>query len=251
MKRLDIVGEKYITNEGYEVEVVSYENYYNALIMFPDGFYKKANVSCLLKGVIRNPNHKSYYNVGYLGDGNYKVANTVYGRKWMAIMKRCYNFSKNIKDKSYKNCSVDTHWHNFQNFAKWFEENYNPETMQGWHLDKDILVKGNKVYSSETCCLIPSEINMLFVNSSSSKNKNCIGVTYHSRLNKYEAALNKKSKSFYLGLFYTMEEAFDAYKTAKEAYIKEVADKWRDLIDPRVYKAMYNYKVEINLDIEK
>ena len=48
-----------------------------------------------------------------------------------------------------------------------------------------------------------------------------------------------------------MEEAFDAYKTAKEAYIKEVADKWRDLIDPRVYKAMYNYKVEINLDIEK
>ena len=36
-----------------------------------------------------------------------------------------------------------------------------------------------------------------------------------------------------------------AYKTAKEFYIKEVADKWKDKIDPRAYDALYKYQVEI------
>ncbi len=54
-----------------------------------------------------------------------------------------------------------------------------------------------------------------------------------------------RSKKIHLGSFSTPEEAFEAYKTAKEEYIKEVADKWRGQITEQVYHAMYNYKVEI------
>ena len=48
-----------------------------------------------------------------------------------------------------------------------------------------------------------------------------------------------------LGVYNTPGEAFLAYKQAKEAYIKEVANKWKDQIDPRAYNALINYQVEI------
>ena len=50
----------------------------------------------------------------------------------------------------------------------------------------------------------------------------------------------------YLGCFNNPEDAFQAYKLAKEAYIKDVANKWKDKIDLRVYNALMSYKVEIN-----
>lgn len=41
------------------------------------------------------------------------------------------------------------------------------------------------------------------------------------------------------------EEAFYKYKEAKELYIKEVADKWKNQIPEKVHNALYNYVVEI------
>ena len=40
-------------------------------------------------------------------------------------------------------------------------------------------------------------------------------------------------------------EAFNAYKKAKENYLKELANKWKGKIDPRAYEALMNYEVEI------
>ena len=85
-----------------------------------------------------------------------------------------------------------------------------------FHLDKDILVKGNKLYSEDTCSFVPAEINTLFCKANKTR-----------------------------GRYNTIEEAFLAYKQAKEAYIKELANKWKDVIDPRVYEALMDYQVEI------
>ena len=49
----------------------------------------------------------------------------------------------------------------------------------------------------------------------------------------------------YLGTLDTELEAFHAYKHAKEAYVKELAEKWKDQIDPRAYNALMKYEVEI------
>jgi hypothetical protein len=93
---------------------------------------------------------------GFVGVGKYKTSIKQKPTKMYSVWKSML--------RRYKDCSVDSQWCNFQVFAKWHEKNYNPETMKGWHLDKDILVKGNKIYSPKTCCFVPFQINSLFAN---------------------------------------------------------------------------------------
>ena len=66
-----------------------------------------------------------------------------------------------------------------------------------------------------------------------------------SQKGKFEAYVSKSENREYLGQFNSPEQAFYAYKLSKEAYIKEVANKWKDQIDPRAYEALMNYQVEI------
>lgn len=111
--------------------------------------------------------------------------------------------------------------------------------MKGWHLDKDILVKGNKIYSPETCCFVPREINGLFIRTD---NKD-MTLNVDKNDGKFICYISKKGKTINLGRFNTYEEAFFMYKTEKERYIKEVADEWKDKIELKVYQAMYDYKI--------
>ncbi len=244
----DRVGEKHITNEGYEVEIIEYFNNINSTIQFEDGTIRyNIKYNNIQRGKIKNPFHKSVYNVGYLGVGIHKVfieGNTtkIY-TTWKNMLKRCYQLKQLEKDSSYKECLVSEKWHNFQVFGEWYENNYKPKTMQGWQLDKDILVKGNKIYSPETCCFVPQEINLLIVKSNSTRGKYPIGVTKLGH--KFRAEFNINDKTIHLGVFDTIEEAFQAYKTAKENQIKCVANEWKDRITEPTYQALYNYKVEI------
>ena len=111
-------------------------------------------------------------------------------------------------------------------------------------LDKDIIKKGNKVYSPNTCVFVPHSINTLFVKSNKVRGEYYIGV--YKNGNKFEAQLSKgNGKQIPLGLYDTPEEAFLTYKQAKEAYIKEVAEEYKGKIDPRAYEALMKYEVEI------
>ena len=74
---------------------------------------------------------------------------------------------------------------------------------------------------------------------------------YHKASGKFQAQCNvydfkeNKSKKKYLGLYDTVEQAFEVYKRFKEKYIKEVADHYKDQIPEKLYQALYNYEVEI------
>ena len=116
-----------------------------------------------------------------------------------------------------------------------------------FHLDKDLLIKGNKVYSENTCVFIPSEINSLLVKSTASRGKHLIGVSWNKRDKAFVAMVSRdKGQSEHLGSFKTEIEAYNAYKTAKESFVKEQAEKWKDKIDERAYNALMNYQVEID-----
>ena len=119
--------------------------------------------------------------------------------------------------------------------------------MDGFELDKDLLTKGNKVYSETTCVFLPQEINTLLVKNTASRGEHLIGV-YWSKTNKaFIAQINKnKGMQEKLGLFKTELEAFNAYKEAKESFIKEQANNWKSQIDIRAYNALMNYQVEID-----
>ena len=107
-------------------------------------------------------------------------------------------------------------------------------------------MKGNKVYSESTCIFIPAEINLLLVKNTASRGNHLIGVCWCKRDKAFIARVNKnKGRSECLGYFKAEIEAFNAYKQAKESFIKEQANKWKGEIDDRAYQALMNYKVEI------
>ena len=97
--------------------------------------------------------------------------------------------------------------------------------------------------SPETCAFVPQQINKLFIKSEKTRGEYPLGV--HCTGKSFEARVNINGKGKHLGTFKTVEEAFQAYKNAKEAYIKEMADKWKDKIRPETYQALINYQVEI------
>ena len=135
-------------------------------------------------------------------------------------------------------------WHTFSNFYEWFKDPSNGYK-KGYCLDKDILFKGNRIYSPETCSFVPSEINCMFQDTSSTRGKYPIGV--RKSKGRYAARCCFYDKHTHLGYYKTPEEAFNAYKTAKESYIKEVAATFYNdgKITKRVYDAMVQYIVEI------
>lgn len=180
--------------------------------------------------------------VGFLGVGDYKA--TVGGkvtpayRTWGGMMERCYDPSWHAKQPAYIGCTVTPEWHNFQVFAEWY---YAQAKGEGWALDKDLIIKGNKVYSAETCASVPSEINSLLVNHKASRGDLPQGVSRHR--GRYQATIHVRGKQQYLGLFSTPEAAFEAYKGVKEAHVKDMADFWKPELDPRVYAALMAYTV--------
>lgn len=181
-----------------------------------------------------------------MGTGRHKSkdcnkVSTISYEKWSSMFTRCYGSSDIKRRPTYSESIVDDSWDCFQDFGDWFEENFKPYMDSSWCLDKDILIKGNKIYSPETCCLIPHEINTLLIKADRRRGLFPIGV--HKKGKKFIAQISKGAVKFSLGSFDTPEEAFDAYKIAKESWVKEVADKWKPFITPEVYSALYIYRV--------
>ena len=239
MKKLERLGERHPTNEGCWTVIIEYFSKRNCTVQLEDGtVLKNIAYDRIQKGQIKNPNFPSVYGVGHIGIGKYVTwingKSKKYYSVWRDMLGRCYSEKSLEKRPTYKDVGVCEEWHCFQNFAKWFEDNYK----EGFELDKDILIKGNKTYSSKTCTFIPQEINKLFIISNKNRGKYPMGVS------KVKGGFLAKHKK-HIGIFNTVEEAFQVYKIAKELHIKEVADKWRGQITEPCYEAMYNYKVEI------
>ena len=240
MKKKNRVGEKNLTNEGYEIEIIEYFGKANCVIQFEDGnIMHNIEYGNIIKGTVKNPFNPSVFGIGYLGVGKYRAKDnsriTREYTSWHNMLKRCYYDSS----LSYKDCSVDERWHNFQVFAEWHTNNY----IEGFELDKDILIKGNKIYSPETCCFVPQEINKLLIRCDRTKKSLPMGVKKYYK--EFQSRLNINGEYIHLGTFKTPEKAFKAYKKVKEKHIKEVAKLCRNIISERTYQSLITYQIEI------
>ena len=201
----------------------------------------------LLKGNINDRLKPTVFGVGVIGEcltvdscGNRLKEYQV----WKGMLERCYSDKFQAKKPTYKGCIVSENFVCYPYFKKWCNKQIGFDQV-GWHLDKDILSKGNKVYSEDTCCFVPQEINSLLVRSNATRGKYPLGVSYLTRLGMFEASVSLGGRNKRIGRFYNAQEAFYAYKEVKESYIKEVANKWKDKIDPRVYNALMSWNIEI------
>jgi hypothetical protein len=141
---------------------------------------------------------------------------------------------------------VSEEWLNFQNFAKWYDKNYYEINGEKMEIDKDILVKRNKIYSPETCVFVPKRINLLFVKKDATRGDLPIGVCFFKRDKKYQVnCKDENGKDIYLSRYNNIEEAFEVYKEFKESVIKKVANEYKGKIPANLYNALINYKVEI------
>ena len=258
VKVIDRMGEKNINNFGSEMVIVEYRKAHDVDIYFPeyDWITKNREYKEFKNGQIKCPYESRIFGVGYIGEGKYRTVDEN-GKKtkcyyaWNDMLRRCYSEKERKKHPTYIDCKASEEFYNFQNFGSWDEDNYYTVEGQRMHLDKDILVKHNKIYSSDTCVYVPQAINSLFVKCDKSRGESVIGTSYHKRDNVYLSRCNMinpktgKSKNKYLGSYKTEHEVFEVYKYHKEKNIKEVADYYKDKIPTKLYDAMYDYEVEI------
>lgn len=179
-------------------------------------------------------------------DGQVKIngEHLVSYKFWRHMLKRCYSESSLKKNVAYIGCSVCDEWKYYMNFKKWFDENA-PKDMSGYNLDKDLIVHGNKIYSPDTCCFLPRELNNMLITQKRHRGECKIGV-YKMPNGKFIAQINSWTRDCRrIGIFNTEKEAFLAYKREKERIIKTLADEYyeKGLITERVRDSMYNYKV--------
>lgn len=243
--RTMFIGDVYKSNRFGSFEVIDYISNAEVLVKFFDtGYITKATAHNIRKGLVKDKLMPFVVGKGFCNtstiDNNGKTLKEY--RLWLSMLKRCYDDKYLNKYPTYKGCGVSDDFKNFSVFRSWCESQL---IIDGYVLDKDLIVKGNKVYSEDTCCFVPEVINLLIINNKASRGEYPVGVT-KARENRFRARLNKgKGVVEHLGYYKTPEDAFLAYKQAKEDYIKEVAIKWKDQIDPRVYEALMNWVVEI------
>ena len=246
-------NKTFTTARGEDYLVIKYYDRENVLIQFlSTGFVRFVNAGNISKGDVKDPYYPSGKGFGSTGIAypvkNGNVARIEYTR-WMSMLDRAYNHTDG-RNPGYEDVEVCDYWKCYENFVPWFKAHF--YTIQDYNveLDKDLLVKGNKIYGPDTCCMLPSIINGCIKKRPSAKGKKMhdtpIGVSFNREKQKYEAWINYYGVSAHLGYRNTPEEAFYVYKAAKEAYIKELANKYRYCLEPRVYHALMNYEVDIN-----
>lgn len=239
------VGDVFKTNSCGEVKVIKYESAKSVHVTFiKTGYCCVTTVNHLKKGALRDKQLPSLLGVGIIGDTESHI-----NRKpikeyqlWVDLLNRCYG--KTAKTSSYKDCSVSENFKYFPYFKEWCNKQVGFGN-KGWHLDKDVLVKGNNVYSEDTCCFIPSEINCVFGTNKSVRGDFPIGVRKYSkgfgfswRMKIGDIVVSKHG-------YQTPEDAFYAYKEAKEDRFKALAEQYKTQIDIKVYNALMNRTIEI------
>ena len=237
------------------MKIIEYNDANDMIVEFQDEYkakvhaaYKEFKNSC-----VKNPYCPSVYGVGMLGVKYPAKVNEQSEKEyliWRKMLERCYDEKFKEKRSTYENVTCCSEWLYYENFYEWLHSQPNFDKWlngERWAVDKDILIKGNKVYSPETCCLVPNNVNGLFVKQDRKRGILPIGV--NKKGNKFQVYCHNPltNKKECLGTFNTIEEAFYAYKQRKEKIIRQVAESEYNNgnITEQCYKAMMNYQVEI------
>lgn len=249
------LGEEHVSNQGCLMKIIKYNNANNIVVEFQDKYKAKVFSAYkeFSKGNIKNPYHPSVCGVGMIGikyPAKVNGCNTREYNTWQNMIHRCYDKKIENRQPTYKDINCCDEWLLFENFYEWLHEQDNFDKWlsgERWAIDKDILFKRNKIYSPDTCCLIPQNVNCLFTKRENYRGNLPIGVTEKDGGYQVRCMNPFTNKFEYLGFYTTPEKAFLVYKIYKEKIIKQVAEfeYSKGNITEQCYQAMMNYEVEI------
>lgn len=242
--KLKYEGQTKVSPNGSVATIIEYINSSNCVIRMGSGYEYTISSSAFNKGHFKDPNiilnkRKSRSNNIIVGVGNNDLREGVFNFdgsknvpfiKWSSMLNRCYS-NKYQKDKtSYIGCAVCDDWLIYSRFKDWI-------TSQDYidkELDKDLLCKDNKIYSSETCVMLEPRINS-FISIARSDLPH--GVSLKKQSNKYVGRVQNpfSGKREHLGYFQDPLEAHKAWQTRKHELACELA---KTQSDPRVAKAL-------------
>ena len=246
----DCVGKILKSKNSGDFKVLKYNDAKDVEIQFlKTGYEATVRLGDIRNGNLKDPYSPSVYSIGIVGT-KYPISEggvlTKEYKLWCGMLQRCYSDSYQKQRPTYEGCEVSENFKSYEYFYEWCNKQIGFGN-EGWQLDKDLLIKGNKVYSENTSVFIPREINQVLVKRTALRGEHLIGVYWHKRGKAFAAQVNKSNGgSEYLGLFNTEIEAFNAYKIAKEIYIKELANRLKSQIDDKAYNALMNYEVNVN-----
>ncbi len=265
--KIDRTGEVGISNEGCVMKIVEYNNCDDIVVEFQNvhKYRLHTQYSNFKNGNCKNPYFPSVFGYGYLGtDKNGNVPRTKEFKggksvitweytKWQKMLERCFDDKYKEKYPTYKGIVCCDRWLCYANFLEDFEilrQECNWNVDEKLNLDKDILYKDNKIYNLENCVLVPDWLNTLFTKNDAKRGEYPIGVSYHKHNKKYQAKCSINGKQTRLGYYNTVEQAFNAYKIAKEQEIKRIANdcvsKGFITKESRLYNTMISYQVKID-----
>ena len=230
------------------MKIVRYVSCNDMTVQFLDDFKfeRDTTYSNFKRGMVRNPYDKTVLDMGYLGVGKYLTQDETGENSreymcWKHMIERCYTEKHaDIHRAYYGICTICDEWLNFQTFAEWYDKN-KYECDGRLHLDKDIRYPGNKIYSQETCLLVPQRINMLFMNKSNKRGlPNGISECPEGYLAKYDGKT--------IGIYSTVEDAYYEQTKKKKEEIIRVANEYKSIMPKEVYDAILAYEFKIEND---
>lgn len=159
-------------------------------------------------------------------------------RTWNRMLERAYSPKYHAIKPTYIGVTVCEEWRSFMAFRAWMMD----QDWEGKHLDKDILVPGNKVYSPETCVFVTPQINNLLTDSAAIRGDWPIGASWDKVNNKFFAQIRENGKNRYLGYFHSPHEAHLAWREEKVRLVRKAAE---ECDDPRIAAGLLRHSVVI------
>lgn len=229
---LEILNRDYIGTEGTHTRYV--------WVKWKDDFghEQRVRIDTLLTGSIRNPFQPTVEGVGFHGVGRHTTREREKYNSWASMIARCYRPQVKAKYPNYELCTCSDEWKCYQNFGDFFEADQYRK--KGWHLDKDLLVPGNKLYSAETCVFLPPALNSLVMYKTSKTESGFKGVWYDTKYKRYLAQCRVFGKEGVktLGRYDTAEEASQVVMMTEANNYKYQAEAWEGKVDPRAIEAL-------------
>ena len=118
--------------------------------------------------------------------GNKVIWKCPFYTRWLNMLTRCYYENYQKKYPSYKGCFVCEGWLRFSNFRAWMVQ----QDWEGKELDKDILIRGNKVYSPQRCVFVERMVNGFILENGRSRGDWPIGVSWNKSMNAFSSKVN-------------------------------------------------------------